>query len=420
MPLTILGLNHKSAPVHIRERISYEGEALQDVLDNLCQHPGISEAVVVSTCNRSEFYCQLEETSGESSEDALQNWLNQQDIEGVELQQHFYQYHNEEAIQHLFRVASGLDSLVLGEPQILGQLKDAYQTAREQDSLGSQLGKLFEQTFSVAKLVRSETAIGANPISVAYAAVRLAQQIFGELKDSKALLIGAGETIELTARHLDSQGIKHISIANRNVERAQKLARQFGGTGVGIHDIPEELLQADIIISSTASPLPLLGKGTVETALKARKHRPFFMVDIAVPRDIEPEVAELDDVYLYTVDDLESVIEENRRSRQAAAEDAEQIIRIKTTEFVDWQRSRDANFTITQLRQQVEDINQDAMKKALKALEQGKAPEEALNLLSRTLTNKLLHTPSVQLRDAAAEGNSSLLEATQTLFKLDK
>lgn len=412
MPLHILGLNHKSAPVEVRERISYEGEALHKVLAELCAQDGISEAIVVSTCNRSEFYCQADHV------DNLQQWLQTQNIAGIDPQQHFYHHQGEAAITHLFRVASGLDSLVLGEPQILGQLKSAYQTAKNQDSSDSQLNKLFEQSFSVAKLVRSETAIGANPISVAYAAVRLAQQIFGNLENSKALLIGAGETIELTARHLSSQNIGGITIANRNVDKAKQLAEQFNGKGIGIPDIPEALIDADVIISSTASPLPLVGKGTVETALKARKHRPFFMVDIAVPRDIEAEVDELDDVYLYTVDDLESVIEENRRSRQAAAQDAEQIISIKTAEFLDWQRSLDAGSTITQLRQQVESINQEALGKAMRLIEQGKSPEEALNFLGRTLSNKLLHTPSVQLRDAAAEGDKSLLKAARQLFKL--
>lgn len=412
MPLALLGVNHKTAPVEIRERLAYNGNALRSVLGNLCGFDGIEEAVVLSTCNRSEFYCSTQNA------DKLKTWLNNQGITGVK-DDHIYQHHDEAAIQHLFRVACGLDSLVLGEPQILGQLKEAYQTAREHGAAQTQLGKLFEQAFNVAKLVRSETDIGANPISVAYAAVRLAQQIFGDLNNSKALLIGAGETIELTARHLDSQGIGGITIANRNIDKAQTLAARFGGNGVGIPDIPEQLVHADIIISSTAAPLPLLGKGTVETALKARKHRPFFMVDIAVPRDIEPEVDELDDVYLYTVDDLESVIEENRRSRQAAAEDAEQIIRIKTLEFLDWQRSLDATGTITQLRQQTEQISQEALEKALRALEQGKSPEEALQLLSRTLSNKLLHNPSVQLRDAAADGDVALLKAAQQLFKLD-
>ncbi len=412
MPLHILGLNHKTAPIEVRERISYDGEVLNKVLAELCAQPGIEEAIVVSTCNRSELYCQAEDA------DKLLAWLHTQNIPGMDTEKHLYQHQGTAAIGHLFRVASGLDSLVLGEPQILGQLKSAYQTAKDQGSSKSQLNNLFEQSFSVAKLVRSETAIGANPISVAYAAVRLAQQIFGGLENSKALLIGAGETIELTARHLSSQSIAGITIANRSIDKANKLAGQFDGRGVGIPDIPEALIEADIIISSTASPLPLVGKGTVETALKARKHRPFFMVDIAVPRDIEPEVDELDDVYLYTVDDLESVIEENRRSRQAAAEDAEQIINIKTAEFLDWQRSLDASSTITQLRQQVENINQVALAKAMRMIEQGKNPEEALHFLGRTLSNKLLHTPSVQLRGAAAEGDKSLLKAARQLFKL--
>lgn len=414
MPLSILGLNHTTAPVSVRERIAYEGEALNRVLHALKEAPGVNEAVVVSTCNRSEFYCAVED------ERAIGDWLLGQGVEGIVPEEHLYQYADEAAVQHLFRVASGLDSLVLGEPQILGQLKTAYQAARDADSVGGQLGPLFEQAFSVAKRVRSETDIGANPISVAYAAVRLAQQIFGRLEDNRALLIGAGDTIELAAQHLASSGIGGLVVANRSVEKARQLAEQYGGHGIGIPDIPQALVNADIIISSTASPLPLLGKGMVETALKARKHRPFFMVDIAVPRDIESEVNELEDVYLYTVDDLEQVIEENRQSRQAAAQQAEEIIRHKIGDFREWQRSQVAVDTISELRQSVERHREEALAKAQKIIEQGGPAEEALQLLAHTLTNKMLHTPTVQLRQAASRNERELLEAARRLFDLEK
>ncbi|EDY86844.1 glutamyl-tRNA reductase [gamma proteobacterium HTCC5015] len=414
MPLSVLGLNHTSAPVDVRERIAYEGEALARVLHQLNNAPGVEEAVVVSTCNRSEFYTRVDD------QQRLNQWLLDQNIEGIVPEQHLYQYHDAEAVRHLFRVASGLDSLVLGEPQILGQLKTAYQAARDCHSVGSALGPLFEQAFSVAKLVRSETDIGANPISVAFAAVRLAQQIFGELHNNTALLIGAGETIELAAQHLAGKDIGHVLIANRSVEKAEALAQPFGGRGLGIPDIPSALIEADIIISSTASPLPLLGKGMVETALKARKHRPFFMVDIAVPRDIEAEVGELDDVYLYTVDDLEQVIEENRQSRQEAALQAEDIIRLKIDDYFEWQRSQSAVDTISQLRHSVERTRDEALQKSLKLIEQGKPPEEALQLLAHSLTNKVLHAPTVQLRQAASENDRQLLEMARRLFDLDR
>ena len=386
MPFSVIGLNHKTAPVSVRERLAYEGDTLERVLDELTQLDGIHEAVVVSTCNRSEFYCHSDRPS------VLPQWICSQSTD-IRSDEHVYQYHGEAAVEHLYRVACGLDSMILGEPQILGQLKGAYQTARDTQSAGYHLQRLFEQAFSCAKMVRSETGIGANPISIAYAAVRLSRQIFGDLSQQSALLIGAGETNELVARHLHASQIGDITIANRHVGNAQRLAGLFGGTGIGIADITKALPTSDIIVSSTASPLPILGKGTVETALRTRKHRPFFMVDIAVPRDIEPEVGYLEDVYLYNIDDLDAVIEENRQSRAMAACEAEAIIKIKAREFVAWQRSLGATYTIQQLRSHVDSLTEEALLKARKMLAQGKSPEEALQCLSHILNNKFLHAP---------------------------
>jgi glutamyl-tRNA reductase len=319
----------------------------------------------------------------------------------------------------MMRVACGLDSMILGEPQILGQMKDAYASAREAGTLGPLLGRLFQATFSTAKTVRTDTRIGENPVSVAFAAVSLAKQIFSELPRSQALLIGAGETITLVARHLHEQGIRRIVVANRTLERASQLADEVGGQAVLLADIPEQLVNSDIVISSTASPLPILGKGAVERALKKRKHRPVFMVDIAVPRDIEPEVGELDDVYLYTVDDLHEVIAENLRSRQGAARAAEELVLTGVDEFMARLRERDSVDLLRGYRQRAEQLRDEELAKALRQLGNGIPAEDVLAQLARGLTNKLLHAPSVQLKKFSAAGRHDALAVAQELLDLD-
>ncbi|WP_373508108.1 glutamyl-tRNA reductase, partial [Thiocapsa sp.] len=306
MKLLVLGLNHKTAPVDVRERLAFGPDIIVGALRDLTSCDGVAEGVVLSTCNRTEIYCAVQDCS----EEAVRHWLSR--FHGVEQERvgpFLYAYLGRDAVTHLLRVCSGLDSMVLGEPQILGQVKTAYQTATDCTATGKLLGRLFQHAFSVAKTVRTETAIGSSPVSVAFAAVNLARQIFSDLSQQTALLIGAGETIELAARHLHRAGIGRIIVANRTVERAHELAAQFDGYAIALAEIGNHLAEADIVIASTASPLPVLGKGTVERALKKRKHRPMFMVDIAVPRDIEPEVRELSDVYLYTIDDLQGVID---------------------------------------------------------------------------------------------------------------
>jgi glutamyl-tRNA reductase len=331
-----------------------------------------------------------------------------------------YIHTDDEAVRHMMRVASGLDSMVLGEPQILGQMKSAFAVAREAGTLGPLLGRLFQATFSTAKTVRTDTAIGENPVSVAFAAVSLAKQIFADLHRSQALLIGAGETISLVARHLHDQGIKRIVVANRTLERASSLAEQFGAHAVLLSEIPDELVNSDIVISSTASQLPILGKGAVERALKQRKHKPIFMVDIAVPRDIEPEVGELDDVYLYTVDDLHEVIEENLKSRQGAAQAAEELVSVGARDFMQRLRELAAVDVLKAYRQQAERLRDDELNKALRLLANGSSPEEVLAQLARGLTNKLLHAPSVQLKKFSADGRVDALGVAQELFALDE
>jgi len=414
MSLLALGVNHRTAPLEIRERLAFGPDIVVGALRSAVERAGVEEAVILSTCNRTEIYC-----AGSSASCAgIREWLGQFHGMGVgSIQPHIYEHRDRAAVIHLMGVASGLDSLVLGEPQILGQVKTAYQTAVGAGTTGKLLGRLFQHTFSVAKQVRTDTAIGSSPVSVAFAAVSLAKQIFADLKDQTALLIGAGETVELAARHLDQQGLGRMIVANRTVERAHALAEQFDGFAIALTEIPAHLPEADIVISSTASPLPVLGKGTVESALKRRKHRPIFMVDIAVPRDIEPEVGELDDIYLYTVDDLEDVIDENRRSRQQAADQAREIIDQQAEDFITWLRSLDALTLIQSYRTQAESARDEVLHRALRMVENGKTAEDALRFLAHTLTNKLLHTPSTRLREASSAGETELLEAANALFK---
>lgn len=415
MALLALGINHKTAPVEVRERVAFAPELLSEAMLAARDFADLKEIAILSTCNRTELYC----SSGIEGTRALLEWLGEyHQLDPDELQKCSYAYWDEEAARHMMRVASGLDSLVLGEPQILGQLKSAYSLSQEYGHVGAELGRLFQQTFSVAKQVRTDTAIGENPVSVAFAAVSLAQHIFADLNRSKALLVGAGETIELVARHLSQAGVKDITVANRTLSRALSLAEEFDGKAILLGDIPDALSDADIVIASTASQLPILGKGAVETALKKRKHRPIFMVDIAVPRDIEAQVAELDDVYLYTVDDLKEVIEENQRSRENAARQAEEIIETGAHDFMRQLRSLDAVDLLTTFRSQAESVRDQEMEKALKQLAKGKSAEDVLTMLARGLTNKLLHHPTIQLRKASAEGRTDLLELVQELHQL--
>ena len=415
MTLLTLGLNHKTAPLDIRERVSFGPDIIVGALRSLCKRSGVDESVILSTCNRTEIYALFSNSDPEE----MACWVS--DFHGLELETiapYLYSRHGADAVRHLLRVASGLDSMVLGEPQILGQVKAAYQTAVEAGSTGKLLGRLFQHSFTVAKQVRTDTAIGKSPVSIAFAAVSLARQIFSELAAQTALLIGAGETIELAARHLHQQNIGRIIIANRTLERAHGLANQFGGYAIALTEIPAHLAEVDIIISSTASPLPILGKGTVESALKKRRHQPMFMVDIAVPRDIEAEVANLQDVYLYTVDDLKEVIEENIRSRAEAAEQAQEIIDLHTEEFMAWLRSLDAVSMIQNYRKQAEEIRDQVLQRAVRQLQNGKSADQVLHFLAHTLTNKLLHTPSTQIREAGSRGQVELLQAADRLFKI--
>jgi glutamyl-tRNA reductase len=417
MTLLAVGINYNTAPVAIRERLSFPADTLFTSLKELRQVREISEAAILSTCNRTEFYC----TTTTANEQFLIDWVAEtKNIDVASFKPYLYTHADNQLIRHMFRVACGLDSMILGEPQILGQMKSAYQSACEAGTLGKHLGRLFQQTFTAAKKVRTDTAIGSSPVSVAFAAVQLAQQINDNLKEQTALLIGAGETIELTARHLRQQGIGRIIIANRTLAKAQALAEQFNGVAITLADIPSHLAEADIVISSTASQLPILGKGSVESALKKRRYKPMFMVDLAVPRDIEAEVEQLRDVYLYTVDDLQNTIDQNMDSRRRAAEQAEDIIDTQVDYFLTWLRAENAQTTIRDYRLQSEQTRDEALQKALALLKNGSTPEEALTRLAYGLTNKLIHTPSTQIRDAAANERHDVIAAAHEIFKLNK
>jgi glutamyl-tRNA reductase len=414
MTLLAVGINYNTAPVSVRERLAFPAEILESSLQELGRIKEINEAAILSTCNRTELYC----TSTTANQQILIDWVAQRKkINSADFIPYLYCHKDSQTIRHMFRVACGLDSMVLGEPQILGQMKTAYQAACDAGTLGKQLGRLFQHTFSAAKKVRTDTAIGSSPVSVAFAAVQLAQQIFDKLSEQTALLIGAGETIELTARHLFQQGIGRIIIANRTYDKAHTLAAQFNGYAITLAELTTHLDEADIVISSTASQLPILGKGRVESALKKRKHKPIFMVDLAVPRDIEAEVEQLRDVYLYTVDDLQNTVNQNMDSRRQAAEQAEEIIDAQVNHFLAWLRAQGAHSTI---RFQAEQSRDETLQKALALLKNGNPPEEVLNRLAYGLTNKLIHTPSVQIKDAAENERHDLIAAAREIFKLTK
>ncbi len=416
MTLLALGLNHTTAPVKVRERVVFSADQVEPALQELIEVSGVNEAAILSTCNRTELYCNLLD---HREDERVLHWLghyhrfSRQDIEPF-----LYRYHDRLAVRHTLRVACGLDSMVLGEPQILGQLKSAYRNADHAGTLGRHLSRLFQHAFSVAKQIRTDTAISSSPVSVAFAAVSLAKQIFGDLNEQSALLIGAGETIELAARHLFGSGIGRLVVANRSIERAQSLAGQFRGKGIGLPQISQALPEADIVISSTASPLPILGKGLVERALRQRRHRPIFMVDIAVPRDVEPEVGDLDDVYLYTVDNLKEVIQDSLKSRREAADQADEMIQSQVENFMAWMRSLDAVDVICAYRDRADLQRQAALTKACTMLNQGKPAEEVLHYLAYTLTNKLTHDATHSLNQAGRDGRRDLLAAARFLLNL--
>ncbi|ESH35341.1 glutamyl-tRNA reductase [Salmonella enterica subsp. enterica serovar Choleraesuis str. 0006] len=417
MTLLALGINHKTAPVSLRERVTFSPDTLDQALDSLLAQPMVQGGVVLSTCNRTELYLSVEEQ--DNLQEALIRWLcDYHNLNEDDLRNSLYWHQDNDAVSHLMRVASGLDSLVLGEPQILGQVKSVCGFAKGHLN-ASALERMFQKSFSVAKRVRTETDIGASAVSVAFAACTLARQIFESLSTVTVLLVGAGETIELVARHLREHKVQKMIIANRTRERAQALADEVGAEVISLSDIDARLQDADIIISSTASPLPIIGKGMVERALKSRRNQPMLLVDIAVPRDVEPEVGKLANAYLYSVDDLQSIISHNLVQRQAAAVEAETIVEQEASEFMAWLRAQGASETIREYRSQSEQIRDELTTKALSALQQGGDAQAILQDLAWKLTNRLIHAPTKSLQQAARDGDDERLNILRDSLGLE-
>jgi glutamyl-tRNA reductase len=410
MAFNILGLNHKTAPVALREKVAFSEDRLAAALRTLKQESGVAEAVILSTCNRTELYW-----SGNATPQDMSQWLERHHGNNLNLSASLYVHQERLAVEHAFSVASGLDSMVLGEAQILGQLKEAYRVAQESGSTGPWLNKLFQAAFSAAKRVRSETQIGANAVSLASASVSLARRIFADLGAHSALMIGAGEMIALTARHFASAGVKRMVIANRTLARAQIIAADIKGYAVDLSALDKELAQADIVVSCTASTASIVTSAAAAAAVRTRRHRPILMVDLAVPRDIDPEVASLDDVYLFSIDDLQQLIDENRQRRELAAGDARTLLDEEVARFLADSRAHDAGPAIRALRENADAIRQQTADQAKRMLASGKSSDEVIDFLAGTLTNRLLHAPTQALRQASESADPEL---ARTLMRL--
>ena len=417
MPVWALGLNHNTAPLDLRGKFAFALESIPPVLSGLkatMQPQG--EVALLSTCNRTEIYCAADHLA---MQETFQ-WLAQSGgVSAEDLRTHTYSLQDEHAARHAFRVASGLDSMVLGEPQILGQMKDAVRVASEVGVLGTTLNQLFQRSFSVAKEVRSSTEIGSHSISMAAAAVRLAGQIFEDLSQVKVLFVGAGEMIELSATHFNAKKPLRMAIANRTLERGEMLASHFGAESMRLSDLPDRLHEFDVVVSCTASTLPLIGLGAVERALKKRRNRPMFMVDLAVPRDIEPEVKSLSDVYLYTVDDLSGLVQTAQASRQAAVADAEVIIDAGVQSFLNWMSQRNLVPLIQQLNSQAEIWRANELQRVKKLLAKGESVDQALEALAKGLTQKMLHGAMAQLNASDPNAREKAKEAVEQFFFRD-
>lgn len=426
MVMMTIGLNYRTAPIHIREKLAFDREGSIDLLRHLVDGTIIREAVLLPTCNRTELYC-------ESDDEACQeNWketvwlplskriLKNKNLSDIDLGDYTYAHFGLDTVKHLMRVVSGLDSMILGEVEIVGQVKKAYHLSNQLGVVGRYLGRLFETAFQVAKKVRSSTDIGTHPISVAYAAVKLSSHIFSDLTESSVLLIGAGELIQLTAKYLKECGVKKIWIANRTKTRAIELAAEIEAEVIAFEDIREHLFAADIIITGIESPLPILGKGMIECAVRLRKHKPMYMVDLGFPRNIEPEVSQLEDVFLYSIDDLQGIVADNRRMRQNAAMIAEQIIDDEARSFMEWVNAEESFKTIFAFRTKCEELRDQVLKEGLHRLKVGEDADRVLQRALYSLTNRFMHLPTRRLRSASFEQEKQLLDLTKDLFELQE
>ena len=411
MSLLALGINHQTAPVDLRERVAFDSGMLAPALAALHALPQVREVALLSTCNRTELYAYADDDGS-----ALADWLATHPEASGDLHAYLYTHRDGDAARHLFRVAAGLDSLVLGEPQILGQVKQAWSAARGAGTLGNRLDRLFQQAFATAKRARTETRIGANPVSVASAAVRLAEESFARPADASILLIGAGETVELVARHLVQAGARRLLVANRTLAHAQQLASRHGGIALPLDELERHLPEADMVFSATASREPVIVRAQVEAALARRRHRPMLLLDLAVPRDIAADVAGLRDVFVYTVDDLQRVVEDNRRSRREAADAAEAIIELQVARFLETSGADAGLAPLKRLRAHGQRNSADVLARAKQQLAAGGDPHAVLDYLAHTLTNRLLHAPTAALRAAALSGDAELARAAEKLF----
>ncbi len=414
MKLFVLGVNHKTAPVDIREKISFSKEQVQDALAQLKNKGAENEVIILSTCNRTEIYCNLKSISSTF----IRQWLHQFfSLKENSIDEYLYEFSDLEAIKHVMRVASGLNSLVLGEPQVFGQVKNAYNTAVKENSIHQKLDCLFQHIFKTVKQIRTNTSIGSSPVSIAFSAVALSEHFFGRLEKQTALLIGAGDTIELVARHLHEHGIGKLIIANRSLDKAHKITAELNGYAINLEEIPDHLCEADMIISATGASKPILHKSMIKKALKQRKNKPMFIVDIAVPRDVEATISELNNVYLYSVDDLTEIINENKQSRKNAALEAEEIVLTQASNFMaKYQATIQASPLIQEFRDQANQLKEKSIHDALHQLSKGENANEVIKKLANQLTNKLLHTPTTNLHKAGLSGHQHVIESAQAIL----
>jgi glutamyl-tRNA reductase len=418
MSLVTIGMNHKTASLDIREKLSVDKDESAKILKKLHSMPLIDEVFLLSTCNRTELYFEIDDLQYVNN---ISNWLlRQKGLLIEDFEDNMYSYSDSSVVRHALNVACGLDSMVIGESQILGQFKDAFNEANDAGTIGKNLNRLFQYAFSTAKEVRTDTKIGANSLSIANVAVSLTDQFYDDLSDKNALLIGAGETISIAAKNLRKKNINKLYIANRTLENAKSIAEEVSGRAISLKDIPEKLKNSDIVISAITGNVPLIGKGAIETCLKHRKHKPIYMVDLGVPRNIESEVKELPDIFLYTLDNIQDLIKKNYKTREEAAIDAQHIVDNKVEEYMNWRKSQSAFSIIKLYREDCENIRKTCLDKSLSQLKLGKDPKDVIDQLSINLTSKLSHKPTLALNKAGQTNNRKLINLVCDIFLINK